>query len=196
MPVISSENRAQRRQKDAARLFQRLCERARPYGLVALVAAAAIARAQTGSAGFEGPARYTITNPDSHKALELDRIDRSSVLLASPRDVDNQDWDIEPASQGWVYIRNATNGKALEASGSGDRPAMCGRFLGGSRQQWRIEVTSDGSAMILSRDGRALDFQDGRDGAYARIADRTGAASQRFTFRRVARLHAPSPRTN
>jgi hypothetical protein len=177
------------------RLFRRLCERVPRCTLVALVAAAAIARAQSGTAGFEGPARYSIANQDSHKASELDRIDHSSVLLASARDVEDQSWDIRPAGQGWVYIRSATNGRALEASGSaGSRPATCGRYLGGSRQQWRIEAATDGSAMILSRDGRALDFPDG--GAYARIADRTGSPGQRFVFRRVARLHAASSRTN
>ncbi len=193
MLVISFKNRAQR---SRTQLFKRRCGRVQRCALVAFVAAAVIARAQNGSAGFEGPARYSIAKPDSNKALELDPIDHSSVLLASARDSDNQSWDIEPAGQGWVYIRSAANGRALEASGNGDRPAMCARFLGGSRQQWRIETTGDGAAVILSRDGRALEFPDGRSGASARIADRTGSAGQRFVFRRVARLHAASPRSN
>src|SRR5258706_8915332 len=97
---------------------------------------AALAAAQ---GGFRGPGRYEIANLKSAKMMGLDRIDQTTVIQFSPRGSDNQRWDIEPAEGGFWFIRNAMNGKALEATRNGNSADLiCSRFDRGPDQRWRI----------------------------------------------------------
>src|SRR5690348_12794849 len=102
--------------------------------LLAGTLAASLALAQ---GGFEGPGRYEITNLKSGKLLAVDR-DQSTVIQDSPRGNDFQRWDISPGPGGFIYIRNAATGRALQVSrNANSAPLFCNRFDGGSGQQWR-----------------------------------------------------------
>lgn len=150
--------------------------------------AAAISLPLFGQGGFSGPGRYEITNLQSRRVLDLDRNDQTTVIQFSPRGTDNQTWDIAPGPDGFVYVRNAMNGYALDAGGGGRAEPVRGiPFNGGPSQQWRLEPGKDGNAMIVSRLGRTLDIPDGaaRDGIRVQIFDVDGDANQRFTLRRI-----------
>ena len=153
---------------------------------IALIGAiAAFACAQ---GGFNGPGRYEIANLKSAKVLDLDRNDQTTVIQFSSRGTDNQRWDVEPADGGFVFFRNSMNGKALQPVRSGNGAELiCARFERSTDQQWRIEAGKDGNALIVSRNGRALDIPDGssRDGLHVQIYDLNGDSNQRFVLRRV-----------
>ncbi len=144
------------------------------------------ARAQ---GGFNGPGRYEITNLQSGKVLDMDRNDQTSVIQFSSRGTDNQIWDVESASGGFYSFRNTMNGNALEALGTGNSaPVRATRFDGRSSQQWRIDSGPGGNALIVSRQGKALDIPGGTsaDGARVQIYDSNGESNQQFTFRHVS----------
>jgi hypothetical protein len=138
--------------------------------------------------GFDGPGRYEIANLKSGRVLDMDRNDRTTVIQFSPRGTDNQRWDIEPAGEGFYFIRNAMNGKALQPSQDAkSAPLICTRFDRSPMQMWRIEPGKDGNALIIARSGRAIDVPDGsnRDGLRLQIYDMNGDSNQRFTLRRT-----------
>jgi peptidase M48-like protein/ricin-type beta-trefoil lectin protein len=142
-----------------------------------------------GQGGFNGPGRYEITNQKSGKVLDLDRNDQTSVIQFSSRGTDNQVWEIQTAGGGFYSLRSVMNGNALDAGGtSNSTPVRATRSDGRSSQQWRFDAGKDGSALIVSRLGKALDIPDStkRDGAPVQIYDNNGASNQQFEFRRVA----------
>ena len=141
--------------------------------------------------GFNGPGRYEITNVHSGKVIDLDRNDQTSVIQFSPRNTDNQQWDIMPAEQGFWYLRNGMNGAALDAVEMRNSAPVRGMpFTGSPSQQWRIAPGVDGNALITNRLGKTLDIPNGqvRDGARVQIYDVNGEGNQRFAFRRVGDL--------
>lgn len=138
--------------------------------------------------GFGGPGRYEIANMKSGKVLDLDRNNQTTVIQFSSRGTDNQTWFIRPARDGFFYIRNGMNGKALDAGFGGNSTPVQGMpFNGGQSQQWRFDRGKDGNALIMSRMGRTLDIPDGsdRDGVRVQVYDANGDSNQRFMFRRV-----------
>jgi hypothetical protein len=160
-----------------------------PAPLVGLIFAAATAFAQ---GGFEGPGRYEIVNLKSGKVMQLDRIDQTSVIQYSSRGTDHQRWDIEPAGEGLFFIRNAMNGKALEApQNSNSTRLICRRFDRGPNQHWQLRP-GEGNLLIVSRDGRAIDVPNGasRDGLGWQIYNLNGDSNQQFIVRRVGGLSA------
>jgi hypothetical protein len=139
--------------------------------------------------GFNGPGRYEITNLKSGKVLDLDRNDRTSVIQFSSRGTDNQAWEIRAAGGGFYSLRNAMNGNALEAMGTGNStPVRATRFSGRSSQQWRFDTGKDGNALIVSRLGKTLDIPGGTasDGARVQTYESNGDSNQQFTFRLVS----------
>src|SRR6202030_1493964 len=92
--------------------------------------------------------RYEIKNVKSGKLLEVNQ---------------NQRWDIAPVGSGFYSIRNALDGRALEA------PMVCVRFDGNPNQQWRIRPGRDGRASIVSRGGRVLDVDSNRWFTFKRV---------------------------
>jgi hypothetical protein len=155
--------------------------------LMGAVIMAALVLAQ---GGFDGPGRYEITNLKSGKVMDLDRNDQTTVIQFSPRGTDNQRWDIEPAGQNLFYIRNAMNGRALEApQNSNSAPLVCGNFNRNPNQQWNLQPGKDGNLLIISRWGKTIDVPDGssRDGLHLQIYDPNGDSNQRFILRRVGR---------
>lgn len=138
--------------------------------------------------GFDGPGRYEISNIKSGKVLDLDRNNQTTVIQFSSRGTDNQTWFVQPARDGYFYLRNGMNGNALDAGGGGNGTPVQGMpFNGGESQQWRFDQGKDGNALIVSRLGKTLDIPDGtsRDGVRVQIFDPNGDSNQRFTFRRV-----------
>ena len=156
------------------------------YRFVVFIASMATLLAQ---GGFNGPGRYEITNIKSLKVLDLDRNNQTMVIQFSSRGTDNQTWFIQPAGNGYFYLRNGMNGYALDAGYAGNSTPVQGvPFSGGESQQWRFDQGKDGNALIMSRLGRTLDIPDGtnRDGARVQVYDANGDSNQRFMFRRVS----------
>jgi hypothetical protein len=153
-----------------------------------VIAITAISFTVFGQGGFSGPGRYEITNLQSRRVLDLDRNDQTTVIQFSPRGTDNQTWDIIPGPEGYVFLRNAMNGYALDAGGGGRAEPVRGiPFNGGPSQQWRLDPGKDGNALIVSRLGRTIDIPDGaaRDGIRVQVFDVDGDSNQRFLLRRV-----------
>ena len=152
--------------------------------LLSAVAFAAVCLAQ---GGFEGPGRYEIMNVGSGKVLDLDRNDQTTVIQFERRGTDNQMWDIQPAGPNVFYIRNAMNGRALEMTADSNSSPVQGRPGNNPNQHWRFEEGRDGSALLISRFGKAIDIPDGsnRNGVRVQVYDRNGDANQRFLLVRI-----------
>ena len=115
--------------------------RVKPAVTRAILCAALATCVAFAQGGFNESGRYEITNVKSGKPLEIDH---------------NHRWDIAPTGSGFYSIRNAMNGKALEA------PLVCVRFDGNPSQQWRIRAGRDGSVSIVSRGGWVMDIDSNR----------------------------------
>jgi hypothetical protein len=127
--------------------------------------------------GFNGPGRYEITNLKSNKLMGVDRNDQTSVIQSSGQGTDNQRWDIQPGPDGFYYIRNAMNGKALQVTANSNSAPLI-----------RFDPGKDGNAMITSRaGGKTIDVPNGsdRDGLHLQIYGKDGDSNQRFLLRRV-----------
>src|SRR5258706_4342159 len=137
--------------------------------------------------GFAGPGRYQIQNLKSGKVMDLDRNDQTTVIQFQSRGTDNQQWDFQPAGEGFFYILNAMNGRALEVTGGNSSPLAGRPFNRAPSQQWRIDAGNDGDPVIWSRLGKTIDVPDGsnRDGLKLQIYDLKGDLNQRFIFFRV-----------
>jgi hypothetical protein len=139
--------------------------------------------------GFHGAGRYEIINVKSGKVLDLDRNDQTSVIQFASRGTNNQVWEIRNAGGGFYSLRNVMNGNALEAAGTrNSTPVRATIFDGRSGQQWRFDTGKGGTALIVSRLGKALDIPDATssDGARVQIYDSNGESNQQFTFRLVS----------
>ncbi len=142
------------------------------------------ARAQ---GGFNGPGRYEIAKPRSGQVLDLSQNDQTSILQVVPTGTDGQKWEILPADSGYYFLRNAMNGTALEAIG-GNTSVQAMRFNGGPSQQWRFDTGRNGSALIVSRLGNALETSSrpNSNGAAVRMYAANGGPNQQFMFRQVS----------
>jgi len=148
--------------------------------LLTTVVSAALAQG-----GFGGPGWYQIANVKSGKALSLDP-NMSNVTQFPPSNGENQAWLIQPADQGFFFIRNGVNGNALEPTGGGNSSmVLAAPFQGTPSQQWRLERGKDGNALIINRFGKTLDLPNGtdRDGVPMQIYDPNGDSNQRFMLR-------------
>jgi Protein of unknown function (DUF3011)/Ricin-type beta-trefoil lectin domain-like len=155
-----------------------------------MLAALAISLSTFGWAqgGFNGPGRYVITNVKSGKVLDLDRNDQTTLLQFSPRGTENQAWEIRPAREGFVFIRNMMNGNALTVTDDRNSAPVQGvPFNGSAPQMWRLEPGRDGNILIVSRLGKALDVPGGatRDGVRVNVYDRNGESNQRFVMQQT-----------
>jgi hypothetical protein len=140
---------------------------------------------------YTGPGRYSVQSVHSNKYLDLKLEDKETLQQWSPSNARNQQWEIEDAGGGYVYIRSGENGKALEVASN--RPTDgTAVFVRNNRsnidtQKWRIVDVANGEYMILSHTGRTLDLADfnQNDGAKLYIWKETRATNQRFRFARV-----------
>lgn len=139
---------------------------------------------------YNGPGRYAVQSVHSNKYLDLKLEDQETLQQWSASNARNQQWEIEDAGGGYVYIRSGENGKALEVASN--RPTDgTAVFVRNNRtntdtQKWRIVDAGNGEFMIVSRTGRVLDLADfnQNDGAKLYVWKETRATNQRFRFAR------------
>ena len=114
--------------------------------------------------GYIGPGRYEIVAVASDKLLSLEERSQRSVIQWSANHGFNQRWDIEDAGDGYVYIRSAVNGLALDIEGGDTRNGtlvIVSRPGRGDSQLWRITEVDDDRCNIISRPGWALNLLKG-----------------------------------
>jgi hypothetical protein len=134
---------------------------------------------------------YEIVNVKNGKVVDLDRRDGRTVIQFEPRGTRNQLWEVRSTGGGRYLIVNSMNGAALAEMGP-RRSTPVGAFPAGRRtqpaQEWRIESYRDGSVMLISFSGKALDIPNGthRDGVQVQTYDRNGDGNQRFFLRPVS----------
>lgn len=150
--------------------------------LVYLLASAAL----LAQGSFRGPGRYEIYSPLSRKVLDMDRNDRRTVIQFESRRTDNQTWDVIDAGGGYYYIRNAMNGYALAVQDDrNSTPLVAEPFNESPRQQWRFESGENTTAILVNRNGKAVDIPYGstKDGTKINSYDRNREENQRWQFR-------------
>ncbi len=143
------------------------------------------ALAAFGQGGFRGPGRYEIYSPLSRKVLDMDRNDRRTILQFEGRRTDNQLWDISDAGGGYFYIRNGMNGNALAVQDDrNSSPLVAEPFNNSPRQQWRFESGEDTTAILVNRNGKAIDIPYGskNNGVKINSYNRNGEENQRWQF--------------
>lgn len=139
---------------------------------------------------YSGPGRYAIQFVHSGKFLDMRREDQETVQQWSGSGARNQQWDIEDAGGGWIYLRSVENAKAMEVASnrpSDGTPVVARPRANTDAQKWRIVDWGNGEYGIVSRLGRALDlhaFQTD-EGVKVQMWTENRAANQRFKFSRV-----------
>ena len=136
--------------------------------------------------GFRGAGRYEIYSPLSRKVLDMDRNDRRTVIQFESRRTDNQVWDITDAGGGYYYIRNGMNGFALAVQDDrNSSPLVAEEFGNSPAQQWRFESGNDSTAILVNRNGKAIDIPYGskNDGIKVNSYGRSGEENQRWQLR-------------
>jgi len=135
--------------------------------------------------GFRGPGQYEIMSPLSRKVLDMDRTDRRTILQFESRRTDNQTWDITEAGGGYYYIRNVMNGNALAVQDDrNSSPLVAEPFNSSPRQQWRFESGQDTTAILVNRNGKAIDIPYGsrENSTKVNSYSRNGEENQRWQF--------------
>ena len=135
--------------------------------------------------GFRGEGRYEIFSPLSRKVLDMDRNDRRTVIQYESRRTDNQAWDITDAGGGYYFIRNGMNGSALAVQDDrNSSPLVAEPFNYSPAQQWRFESGQDSTAIVVNRNGKAIDIPYGskNNGTKVNSYGRNGEENQRWQF--------------
>ncbi|HEU0124471.1 MAG TPA: RICIN domain-containing protein [Bryobacteraceae bacterium] len=139
--------------------------------------------------GFRGPGRYEIYSPLSKKVLDMDSNDQRTIIQYEARRTDNQFWDVTDAGGGYFYIRNARNGNALAASSDrNSTPLAAEPFNSGPQQQWRLESGQDSTAILVNRNGKAIDIPYGstNNGTKINTYNKNNEINQRWQFQQVS----------
>ncbi len=139
---------------------------------------------------YTGPGRYAIQFVHSGKNLDLELNTQERVHQWATHLQRNQQWDIEDAGGGWVYVRSAENGKALEAMArrpTDGTPVNAMPWRNAEEQKWRINELGNHEFNIVSRHGRAIDLHafSKDDGAAIQLWQDNRAENQRFRFTRI-----------
>jgi hypothetical protein len=139
---------------------------------------------------YSGPGRYLLQFAHSGKNLDLFNGDYEKVQQWATHNGPNQQWNIEDAGNGLVYIRCVDTGKALEvmARRPTDGTAVKATELrNADEQKWRIIEVGTGEYSIVSRFGRALDVHgfSKDDGVALQVWKENRAENQRLRFTRV-----------
>ncbi len=152
--------------------------------VVLSAASSLLAQAQNQRGGYAGPGRYEIANVASGKVLDLNRQDQRTVVQASRHNSPSQQWDIEETRDGYVTIRSAATGLAIDVDGGRARDGarvITAQLAGSESQLWKIE--GHGSEVRLtSHLGKSLDLPHGShdDGVEYQIYEGAGQDNQRF----------------
>jgi hypothetical protein len=135
--------------------------------------------------GFRGPGQYEIYAPLSRKVLDMDRNDRRTIIQYESRHTDNQTWDIVDAGGGFYFIRNVMNGNALAvADDRNSSPLIAEPFNNSPKQQWRFESSENTTAILVNRNGKAVDIPNGskNNGTKINSYGRNGEENQEWQF--------------
>lgn len=133
---------------------------------------------------YAGPGRYEIQNVRSGKLMEVDRKDRG-VQQGRRTGEANQQWDIEDAGNGFVYITSAESGMVLDVEGGRRRDGarvIVSRRNESDGQLWEIKKGGEGVVRFTSRLGKGLDLPHGSrsDGVGFETWDEISQDNQRF----------------
>lgn len=139
--------------------------------------------------GFRGPGRYQIFSPLSNKVLDMDRNDGRTIIQYENRNTDNQTWDISDAGGGYYYIRNGMNGNALAVQDDrNSTPLVAEPFANSPRQQWRFDSGENTTAILVNRNGKAIDIPFGSTNNSTKINsyNQNSEVNQRWQFQAAA----------
>lgn len=137
---------------------------------------------------FNSPGRYEIQSVESDLLLDVAAEDHASVQQYPRRGRPNQQWDVEPADDGYFVIREVEQGMLLSLSaksGSRGAAAVVAPPDRSDRQLWRIVPTQyPGEFQLVSRSGMVLDVAEKSHEKGGRLQGwaSTGAENQRFRF--------------
>jgi hypothetical protein len=150
--------------------------------------------------GYSGPGRYKIESVASGKVLDADLRDGRTIRqweaaygsdqLNPSSNVRNQQWDIEEAGSGFVRIKSAQTGMALDVQQPNIHeavPVMLSRAGNSQTQLWRIEDVGQGRVKITSRIGKSLDLPDGShsNGKLFQVFPPNDGDNQKFVLFRI-----------
>ncbi len=128
-----------------------------------LIAFAALAQTVSAQYARVRPGRYEIQNTASDKFMDIDRNDGTIVHQWEASNQRSQQWDIQDAGHGYVYIISAENGMFLDIAGGIARDESrlsLNPQNGNESQMWRIEDAGEGLFRISSRLGKCIDVPD------------------------------------
>ncbi len=167
--------------------------------IAAIILNGAPVRAQTRSpqSGYAGPGRYEIENVASGKVLDLNRQDQRTVVQWPRTHAQSQLWDIEDAGNGYVYVKSAATGLAMDIDGGRARDGarvITSRPAGSDSQLWKIEGKGS-ERRFTSRLGIALDLPHGShdDGVEYQTWSGAGQDNQRFRLMWISGPVAANP---
>ena len=148
------------------------------------------------------PTGTYVVRPASDPSLALDVYGASLANGANVQawgfsDGGNQKWRLSPAAGGAFAVTNCLSGKALDVQGGSATPgANVEQFSpnGGANQRWRVTYRPGGWVLVSELDSSlVLTLSGGAASGSNAVVDRdSGAADQRFTFRRTT--YVPSDR--
>ena len=159
----------------------------------------AAARTPSPQSVYAGPGRYEIENFASGKVLDLNRQDQRTVVQWSRTHALSQQWDIADAGDGFVIIKSAASGLALDIDGGESRNGarvITSQPTRSDSQLWRIESHGPG-VRFSSRLGKALDLPHGShdDGVEYATWDKAGQNNQRFRLFLISARVPENPNT-
>lgn len=156
----------------------------RAFSLALVLCCALPAAAQALQGAFNAPGRYEIESVVSGLVLDVSSSDHQTVQEYERNEQTNQQWDIQPADDGYFYIRSVHTGKALSrAEGSnrdGNHVIVYGQSSSG--EQWQIVSVGPAQFQIVSKSGKALDVPNGsrKAGTRLQIWSTSGGSNQKF----------------
>jgi hypothetical protein len=114
--------------------------------VLSVIAFATTAQITTAQGPRVRPGRYKIQNVASDKFMDIDRND-GSIRQWEFGNQRSQLWDIELATNGYVYIRSAENGMLLDIAGGNPRDEarlILAPQSGSQSQLWTIDDAGEG----------------------------------------------------
>ncbi len=151
---------------------------------VGLAAAPAVARTPSPQTEYSGPGRYEIENVASGKVLDLNRQDQRTIVQWPRNHSQSQQWDIEDAGNGYVYIKSALTRLAIDIDGGRARDGarvITSQPSGADSQLWKMEGKG-GERRFTSRLNISLDLPHGSrdDGVEYQVWSAASQDNQRF----------------
>jgi hypothetical protein len=143
------------------------------------------------SASVASGSVYTLTNPNSGKALRAKNAgtaDGTPVEIFTVDGSVDQQWQVNSNSNGTYTLISQRSGKALDvvSAGTADGTAVSIYASNGTpAQQWQINSNADGTVTLINpNSGKALDIASAgtADGTAVQIWTSNGTAAQKWTL--------------